>query len=62
MRRKCENSEKYCHNAVPVGDPHGPKIWRSPEEFCPERFLNDEGKFYQPESFLPFQAGKIGVL
>ncbi|KAJ3645218.1 hypothetical protein Zmor_022896 [Zophobas morio] len=35
-----------------------PKVWRNPEEFCPERFLNDEGKFYQPESFLPFQAGK----
>ena len=39
-----------------------PKVWRNPEEFCPERFLNDEGKFFQPESFLPFQAGKIGVL
>ncbi|XP_063916276.1 cytochrome P450 306a1-like [Zophobas morio] len=35
-----------------------PKAWRNPEEFCPERFLNDEGKFYQPESFLPFQSGK----
>ena len=38
-----------------------PKVWKDPEEFCPGRFLNDEGKFCQSESFVPFQAGKIRV-
>ncbi|XP_063917163.1 cytochrome P450 306a1-like [Zophobas morio] len=35
-----------------------PKVWDQPEEFRPERFL-DEGKNFGPsESILPFQCGK----
>ena len=35
-----------------------PKVYEEPEEFRPERFLNNEGKFFRPESYLPFQTGK----
>lgn len=35
-----------------------PKVWKEPEEFRPERFLNDKGNFFSTESFLPFQTGK----
>ena len=36
-----------------------PDVWKMPEEFRPGRFLNDGGHFFQPKSFLPYQAGKI---
>ena len=36
-----------------------PEAWKNPEKFYPERFLNDEGRFCQPESFMPFLAGKF---
>ncbi|XP_063917057.1 cytochrome P450 306a1-like [Zophobas morio] len=35
-----------------------PNVWKNPEEFRPERFLTDDGKFYKPEAFVPFQSGK----
>ncbi|XP_063916263.1 cytochrome P450 306a1-like isoform X1 [Zophobas morio] len=35
-----------------------PKFHKEPEEFHPERFLDSDGKFSKPESFLPFQSGK----
>ncbi|XP_063917298.1 cytochrome P450 306a1-like [Zophobas morio] len=35
-----------------------PKVWDQPEEFRPERFLDDEKKFVSSELILPFQSGK----
>ncbi|XP_063915637.1 cytochrome P450 306a1-like [Zophobas morio] len=35
-----------------------PNLHEKPDEFRPGRFLDDEGKFFEPESFLPFQSGK----
>lgn len=35
-----------------------PAYWRDPLEFRPDRFLSDDGSFFKPESFLPFQNGK----
>lgn len=32
--------------------------WKNPEEFDPFRFLDEEGRFYKPGDFLPFQSGK----
>ncbi|KAM9351531.1 cytochrome P450 2D15-like [Symphorus nematophorus] len=31
--------------------------WKSPHEFNPEHFLNDNGEFVKPEAFVPFSAG-----
>ena len=31
--------------------------WQDPLEFRPDRFLTDDGSFFKPESFLPFQSG-----
>lgn len=31
--------------------------WKSPHEFKPENFLNDQGEFVKPEAFMPFSAG-----
>ena len=39
-----------------------PKFHKEPEEFHPERFLDSDGKFSKPESFLPFQSGKMKVM
>ncbi|XP_015432310.1 PREDICTED: cytochrome P450 306a1 [Dufourea novaeangliae] len=35
-----------------------PIYWQDPLEFRPDRFLTDDGHFFKPESFLPFQTGK----
>jgi ecdysteroid 25-hydroxylase CYP306A1 len=34
-----------------------PEVWSEPEAFKPGRFINDTGKFFKPEAFIPFQAG-----
>ncbi|KAL9961429.1 hypothetical protein ACROYT_G030367 [Oculina patagonica] len=41
---------------------HDPEIWDEPNEFRPERFLNEGGNFVPPKSdrFLPFSAGRRG--
>ncbi|XP_076819384.1 cytochrome P450 2J3-like [Clavelina lepadiformis] len=36
---------------------HDPSIWSKPDEFRPERFLDDEGNFQKPSHFLPFSTG-----
>lgn len=38
-----------------------PAYWRDPLEFRPDRFLSEDGTFFKPESFLPFQNGKNGT-
>ncbi len=34
------------------------KYWSDPSIFCPERFLDCNGKFVRHEAFLPFSIGK----
>lgn len=34
-----------------------PLLWEDPERFEPRRFLDEEGRFFRPEGFLPFQTG-----
>ncbi|XP_071050541.1 cytochrome P450 306a1 isoform X1 [Onthophagus taurus] len=34
------------------------EVWDSPEEFNPNRFLNEEGGFVKNEALIPFQTGK----
>lgn len=34
------------------------ELWEEPEEFRPERFINEEGKVYKPKHFMPFGAGQ----
>jgi 26-hydroxylase len=35
-----------------------PEVWDQPEEFRPERFLNNEGKVHKPKQFMPFGSGQ----
>lgn len=35
------------------------KNWDEPHIFKPERFINEEGKFFKPENFMPFQTGNL---
>ena len=37
---------------------HDPSIWENPEEFRPERFLDDEGCLVRKEELIPFSIGK----
>ncbi|KAL8604729.1 hypothetical protein ACOMHN_017688 [Nucella lapillus] len=39
-----------------------PKAWGDPENFRPERFINDEGKLVKPEEFIPFGLGRRACL
>jgi len=35
-----------------------PKLWKDPEEFRPERFLNENGELDRKEYLIPFSMGK----
>uniref|UniRef100_A0A8C3WPV0 Cytochrome P450 n=1 Tax=Catagonus wagneri TaxID=51154 RepID=A0A8C3WPV0_9CETA len=35
-----------------------PAIWETPDDFCPNRFLDDQGQLIKKESFIPFGIGK----
>lgn len=35
-----------------------PDIWEDPNKFMPSRFIDEEGHFYKPDNFIPFQTGK----
>ncbi|XP_022102205.1 cytochrome P450 2D27-like [Acanthaster planci] len=37
---------------------HDPKVWPHPDEFQPERFLDDRGQYHKPEHFLPYGTGR----
>ncbi|GAB6030733.1 hypothetical protein CHUAL_007584 [Chamberlinius hualienensis] len=37
---------------------HDPKIWGDPENFRPERFLNENGQVKNSEYLIPFSVGK----
>ena len=39
-----------------------PKNWKSPEEFQPERFLDEFGRFCNNENLIPFSVGKRACL
>ncbi|XP_072016397.1 cytochrome P450 2U1-like [Amphiura filiformis] len=36
---------------------HSPELWGDPEEFRPERFLDDDGNFHEPKEVIPFGIG-----
>lgn len=35
-----------------------PKLWDSPDDFNPRRFINAEGKVHKPAYFMPFGVGR----
>eukprot|EP00073_Rattus_norvegicus_P035000 XP_008759722.1 PREDICTED: cytochrome P450 2U1 isoform X3 [Rattus norvegicus] len=35
-----------------------PVIWEKPDDFCPHRFLDDQGQLLKRETFIPFGIGK----
>nr|XP_056711000.1 cytochrome P450 2U1 [Euleptes europaea] len=35
-----------------------PRIWKNPNEFHPERFLDENGRLLKKETFIPFGIGK----
>lgn len=39
-----------------------PEYWPEPERFQPERFLDENGRFFKPDSFIPFQLGEYIVV
>ncbi|XP_072014939.1 vitamin D 25-hydroxylase-like [Amphiura filiformis] len=37
---------------------HSPELWGDPEEFRPERFLDNEGNFREPDEVIPYGVGR----
>ncbi|XP_072045903.1 cytochrome P450 2J6-like [Amphiura filiformis] len=37
---------------------HNPELWGDPNEFRPERFLDDDGNFHEPDEVIPFGIGR----
>ena len=37
---------------------HDPDLWENPEEFIPERFMDERGNTYRPDGFIPFSMGR----
>ncbi|XP_069059706.1 cytochrome P450 2J4-like isoform X1 [Pleurodeles waltl] len=37
---------------------YDPKYWEEPQQFNPNRFLDEDGKFVNQKAFLPFSAGQ----
>ena len=35
-----------------------PELWDDPELFLPSRFIDDNGRFYHPDYFVPFGHGR----
>ncbi|CAG7721845.1 unnamed protein product, partial [Allacma fusca] len=44
------------------GIQHDPEVWDEPEEFRPERFLGDSGRFQKNENLVLFGPGKRACL
>ena len=35
-----------------------PEVWQDPDEFRPERFLNDKGEAVKADELIPFSVGR----
>lgn len=40
---------------------HDPTVWGDPQNFRPERFLDDQGKYLKRDEFIPFSMGNYAV-
>ncbi len=38
-----------------------PELWGDPENFRPERFIDDGGKTFRPEYYMPFSTGSYSI-
>jgi cytochrome P450 len=36
----------------------GEKYWKDPDDFNPDRFINDNNEIQTPDAFIPFGYGK----
>ncbi|XP_053316339.1 cytochrome P450 2J2-like [Spea bombifrons] len=69
--RKCMKETKLGRFKVPQGTIilpnlssvlYDPEQWKTPREFNPQHFLDENGTFVTKEAFLPFSAGHRGCL